>query len=147
MKMEQLQAFDGGTCGTSDLTDVLGITATKEDWMSAQQDYWQECISIAAEECDLTLTPEQLAYLAEAVEGGHEHYGQAFYSPPASDRLDDIEREWKAKLKAQQDEHERYMRNAETAVKQALRVHCDDQVTIGSYGEVLRHGGRTERIQ
>jgi len=22
--MEQLQAFDGGTCGTSDLTDVLG---------------------------------------------------------------------------------------------------------------------------
>jgi hypothetical protein len=24
MKMEQLQAFDGGTCGTSDLTDVLG---------------------------------------------------------------------------------------------------------------------------
>ena len=24
MKMEQLQAFDEGTCGTSDLTDVLG---------------------------------------------------------------------------------------------------------------------------
>ena len=23
--MEQLQAFDGGTCGTSDLTDVLGV--------------------------------------------------------------------------------------------------------------------------
>ena len=115
--------------------------------MSAQQDYWQECISIAAEECDLKLTHEQLTYLAEAVEGGHEHYGQAFYSPPSSDRLDDIEREWKAKLKAQQDEHERYMRNAETAVKQALRVHRDDQVTIGSYGEVLRHGGRTERIQ
>ncbi len=29
MKMEQLQAFDGGTCGTSDLTDVLGFTAPK----------------------------------------------------------------------------------------------------------------------
>lgn len=27
--------------------------------MSAQQDYWQECISIAAEECELKLTPEQ----------------------------------------------------------------------------------------
>lgn len=27
--MEQLQAFDGGTCGTSDLTDVLGFTAPK----------------------------------------------------------------------------------------------------------------------
>jgi SAM-dependent methyltransferase len=26
MTVEQLQAFDGGTCGTSDLTDVLGLT-------------------------------------------------------------------------------------------------------------------------
>ena len=25
--MEQLQAFDGGTCGTSDLTDVLGAVS------------------------------------------------------------------------------------------------------------------------
>lgn len=115
--------------------------------MSAQNDYWKECISIASEECDLKMTPEQLTYLADAVEGGHEHYGMAFYSPPPSDRLSDIEREWKAKLKAQQDEHERYVHNAETAVKQALRVHRDDQVTIGSYGEVLRHGGRTARIQ
>lgn len=115
--------------------------------MSAQNDYWKECIAIAAEECDLPLTLEQLTYLANAVEGGHEHYGMAFYSPPPSDRLNDIEREWKVKLKAQQDEHERYVRNAETAVKQALRVPCDARVTIGSYGEVLRYGGRTERIQ
>jgi hypothetical protein len=26
--MEQLQAFDGGTCGTSDLTDVLGVAVS-----------------------------------------------------------------------------------------------------------------------
>lgn len=115
--------------------------------MSAKRDYWQECISIAAEECDLKLTPEQLDYVASSAESGHEHYGMAFYSPPPSDRISDIEREWKAKLKAQQDEHERYVRNAETAVKQALRVHHDDPVTIGAHGEVLRHGGRTERIQ
>ena len=110
-------------------------------------EYWKECIAIAADECELTLTSEQLECLASSAEGGHENYGMAFYSPPASDRMNDIEREWKSKLKAAQDEHERYMRNAETAVKQALRVHRDDQVTIGSYGEVLRHGGRTERIQ
>ena len=115
--------------------------------MTAQLDYWKECIAIAAEECELALTPEQLNYLAEAAESGHEHYGMAFYSPPPSDRLNDIEREWKAKLKAVQDDHERYVRNSETAIKQALRVHRDDQVTIGEYGEVLRHGGRTERIQ
>ena len=115
--------------------------------MTAQRDYWSECISIAAEECGLTLTTEQRDYLADAAESGHEHYGMAFYSPPDSDRIGDIEREWKAKLKAQQAEHERYVNNAETAVKQALRVHRDDQVTIGSHGEVLRHGGRTEVIQ
>lgn len=115
--------------------------------MSVQKDYWKECISIAADECDLILTDEQLDYLASSAEGGHENYGMAFYSPPPSERLNDIEREWKAKLKRQQDEHDLYVRNAEIAVKQALRVGRDDQVTIGEYGEVLRHGGRTERIQ
>ena len=134
-----------GANEASELKAQLCIT-TRES-MGAQNDYWKECISIAAEECDLALTPEQLSYIAEAVEGGHEHYGMAFYSPPPSDRLNDIEREWKAKLKAQQDEHDRYARNAETAVKQALHVHLDDKVTIGEYGEVLLHGGRTERIQ
>ena len=29
--MEQLQAFDGGTCGTSDLTDVLGAVPPAAD--------------------------------------------------------------------------------------------------------------------
>jgi hypothetical protein len=115
--------------------------------MSAQRDYWQECIAIAAEECDLKLTPEQLDYLAGAAEGGHEHYGMAFYSPPPSERMDEIEGGWKAKLKALQAEFDAYRGHAETAVKQALRVHRDDPVTIGAYGEVLRHGGRTERIQ
>jgi len=40
--------------------------------------YWEECISIAADECDLLLTKEQLEYLADAVAGGHENYGMAF---------------------------------------------------------------------
>ena len=55
--------------------------------MTAKQDYWQECISIAAEECALKLTPEQLDCLASSAEAGHEHYGMAFYSPPESDRI------------------------------------------------------------
>lgn len=111
------------------------------------KDYWKECIAIAAEECDLTLTEEQLEYLASSAEIGHDHYGMAFYSPPDSDRIHDIEREWKAKLKAQQEEHERYVNNAEIAIKQALRVHRDDPVTIGSHGEVLLYGGRIVQIQ
>ena len=55
--------------------------------MSAQRDYWQECMAIAAEECELTLTPEQLDCLASSAESGHDHYGMVFYSPPPGERL------------------------------------------------------------
>ena len=51
-----------------------------------EQDYWEECIAAGADECDLTLTKEQLSALAESVTGGFENYGMAFYSPPPSDR-------------------------------------------------------------
>lgn len=110
----------------------------------SKSDYWKDCIAEAAEECDLKLTPEQLDCLAGGAESGHEHYRMAFYSP---DRIGDIEAEWKAELKRLQAEFDAYRNNAETAVKQALRQHCDAQVTIGERGEVLRYGGRTERIQ
>lgn len=115
--------------------------------MSAQSDYWKECVTIAADECGATLTAEQINYIAESVEGGHECYGMAFYSPPQSDRYAQIEREWKLKLDAKQRELDQYRENAEMAVKQALRQHSDAQVTIGKRGEVFRHCGRTEVIQ
>lgn len=110
-------------------------------------DYWKECISIAADECGLDMTSEQLEELAEGVSGGHENYGMAFYSPPASERLDDIENEWKQKLKDLQSEFNAYRHNAETAIKQALRQRRDSNVSIGDHGEVLRHDGRTTQIQ
>lgn len=110
-------------------------------------DYWKECVSIAADECGLKLTKEQLECLAESFEGCHDNYGLAFYSPPSTDRISDIERQWKAKLAAKELELERYRNNAETAVKQALRQRSDAIVSIGEYGEVFRHGGRTEQIQ
>lgn len=110
-------------------------------------DFWKECISIAADECELSMTPEQLECLAGSVSGGHENYGMAFYSPPDSDRYDDIEREAKSKLKALQAEFDAYRNNAESAVKQALRQRHDESVSIGDHGEVFRHGGRTEQIQ
>lgn len=110
-------------------------------------DYWKECISIAADECELSLTDDQLAYLADAASSGHEHYGMAFYSPPASDRLNEIEREWKRKLADLQAEFDAYRGNAETAVKRALRQHYDANVSIGEHGEVTRHDGRITQIQ
>jgi hypothetical protein len=111
------------------------------------REYWKECIALAADDIGLSLTPEQLDAIAESVEGGHENYGMAFYSPPPSDRTSSIEREWKSKLDRLQAEFDAYRGNAEEAVKKALHQHSDENVSIGKYGEVFRHGGRTEQIQ
>ena len=110
-------------------------------------EYWKECIAIAADERELTLTSEQLECLASSAEGGHENYGMAFYSPPASDRLNDIEREWKAKNAALQREFDAYRGNAETAVKKALKQYYDANVSIGEHGKVFKHDGSTVQIQ
>jgi hypothetical protein len=113
----------------------------------SRSDYWEETIAQAAEECELLITPEQLKVIAEAVEISHDNYGMAFYSPPDHERIDDIEKEWKMKLADKQRELDRYINNAETAIKQALRQRPDTHVTIGNHGEVFSHGGRTTQIQ
>lgn len=112
-----------------------------------EKDYWAECISQAACDCDLKLTDDQLCCLAEAASDGHESYGMAFYSPPNSDRYADIEREWEKKYKDLEKVLNKYQRDAETAMKQALNVHRDASITIGEHGEVLHHAGRTTRVQ
>jgi len=111
------------------------------------QAYWKECISEAAEECGLKLTQGQLDCLASGAQAGHEHYGMAFYSPPSSDRIREIERDDADRLKRLQSEYDEYRNNAETAMKRALRQHRDAHVAIGEHGEVTRHGGRMEIIQ
>lgn len=110
-------------------------------------DYWKECMSIAAAECDLTLTSEQLRALADSAEAGHDHYGMAFYSPPPSERLDAIKSEGDAKYAALKREFEAYQGNAEQAIKKALRISRSTPVSICKYGEVLTHDGRPERAQ
>ena len=111
------------------------------------EDYWRECISNAAEECGALLTSEQVNEIAGSVQGAHENYGMAFYSPPSSDRISTVEREGNAKLARLQAEFDAYRENAETAVKRALRQRRDANVTIEKNGEVLRWGGRVEQIQ
>jgi hypothetical protein len=101
----------------------------------------------AAEECEFKMTPEQLDCFASMAERGHDYYGMVFYSPPPIDRLSEIEDGWKKKLTALQAEFDAYKGHAETAVKQALHVHRDDNVSIEPEGEVLMHGGRTVRVQ
>jgi hypothetical protein len=82
-----------------------------------QLDYWEECLDPSSCEYGITVTLEQLKAIAADVQGGHENYGMAFYSPPAGDRIADIEREWKKKYDDLQREFDKYRGNAETAVK------------------------------
>lgn len=115
--------------------------------MSDDLDYWIECISLGMEECGLTLSQAQLKALAESAQAGHDNYGTAFYSPPSTDRIADIEREHKAELERIRQEADTYRQNAERAIKEALHQNLDANVSIGEYGEVFRHGGRTIQIQ
>lgn len=110
-------------------------------------DYWKECVSEAAESCGVELTEEQVIHIAASVEGCHENFGMAFYSPPPSDRLAVIEQEAQAKYDRLEREFEAYRDNANTAIRKALRQHPDAVVSVEEGGEVYRHGGRTERIQ
>ena len=110
-------------------------------------DYWLECVQQSLEEHGVTATKEQAQAIATDVQITHDNYGMAFYSPPSSDRYAEIEREWGEKLRRLQVEFDAYRSNAETAVRIALRQHSDANVSIGEYGEVFRHGGRTEVIQ
>jgi 23S rRNA A1618 N6-methylase RlmF len=109
--------------------------------------YWEECLDSSFCEHGITVTPEQLKAVAEDVQGGHENYGMAFYSPPVGDRIADIKREWKKKYDDLQREFDEYRGNAETAVKQALKQYSDANISIGEYGEVFRYDGCTTQIQ
>lgn len=110
-------------------------------------EYWEEAVSEAAYACGAVLTPDQIKTIGEALAISHECYGQAFYQPPASDRMDAIEREWKQKYEALERQFEQYQRNAEKAVGQALNQFPDSQIRIGEYGDVFRYDGRFEQIQ
>lgn len=102
-------------------------------------DYWEECISIAAEECGLSISEDQLRILASAVENGHENYGQAFYSPPSADRVSVIKKECIAKVKEAQNETERI--RSDFIKNVCMRWSCDASRVIlegGGHVSILR---------
>ena len=98
-------------------------------------EYWEETLSDAAQECGLTLTPEQLTALAEAAQSAHECYGMAFYTPPSSDRIAVIERECKQKVESARAEANRMRDNFVKNVCKRRGVR-PDQVEIGDNGDV-----------
>lgn len=66
-------------------------------------DYWEECISIALEECGLSATKEQINDIAGAVEGAHENYGMAFGYDAIPNPLQEENRKLQAEIKAERD--------------------------------------------
>lgn len=118
--------------------------------MSAE--YWDEAIGCAFDSEGVfsawgDLPGQTRDRIAGALQTSHEMYGMAHYTPPPSDRINVIEREWEAKIKALQRDFDDYREDAETAVKRALRQNHDANVSIGKHGEVLKHSGRTTVIQ
>lgn len=71
--------------------------------MSAEHDYWRECVDAAANDCGLVLTEEQAECLTRAFEGGHENYGMAFYQPPAGEHYRSEIKELKRKLEEERE--------------------------------------------
>ncbi len=71
--------------------------------MSAERDYWRECVDAAASECGLVLTEEQAECLAGAFQGGHENYGMAFYQPPSGEHCRAEIKDLELKLKEERE--------------------------------------------
>jgi len=69
----------------------------------AQRDYWTECVEISFEEAGISATPEQIEIVAGGVEGCHENYGMAFYTPPAGEYLRSEVADLKRQLQAEID--------------------------------------------
>ena len=109
--------------------------------------YWQEAVELACGHAGIALTSEQAESIGEAISISHDNYGQAFYSPPSSDFADREEREWKRKYDTLKAEFDRYISNAEEAVRKKFRLRESDAVSIGEYGSVFTHGGRTTQLQ
>jgi uncharacterized CHY-type Zn-finger protein len=61
------------------------------------KDYWHEAVAVAMEEAGVSATPEQIAMIAEAMEGCHENYGMYMghnaISHPAVEAADRLRRE------------------------------------------------------
>lgn len=72
-------------------------------------DYWRECISSAFGDVGIVATDEQIAEVADAVEGAHENYGMAFYQPSFSEHP----------------VHEELRKAKEDLRKERDKVHCE----------------------
>ena len=101
-------------------------------------EYWRECILTATEDAGIELPVATVNVLAEAVMNGHENYGQAFYQPPASDRLAVIKEEHARELAKKDAEHREETRRFDRAIRRANGWYSDVHYEIDSIGCIRR---------
>lgn len=111
-----------------------------------EREYWIQCLTEAAEECDATLTKEQIVFMANQARSAHEHYDLGFSIPSPNERINAVESEWQRKYEALQAEFDRHKNLAEHALKNAYRIHRDDSVSIEPNGAVTVYDGRERQI-
>lgn len=98
-------------------------------------DYVQEQLAQVALDLSLALSQESLEALTIASIDACRQYKEYSYEPSWGDRLNDIEEEYKKKLKTKEAELNNYIKNAESAVARIL--HKDGyQISIGEGGSV-----------
>jgi len=117
----------------------------------AHAEYWREAVMMAFEDSGLwdaikDIPMDKLMEVGATLSVSAEHQGEAFYTPPASDRINSIEREWKAKFERLQAEHDSYVETAGKTIGRILRQDSGDHVFMSANGDVYRSGGRTEQI-
>jgi len=126
---------------------TYNLTKWRRKMSYSKADYYAEYLSDCFTDFKIEVTNEQLHEIAEGLLISIDCESQAFYTPPASDRYAEIDREWKQKYDALRKEFDKYVGNAENAIKKALRQPSDANVGIGEYGEVTRYDGRSTQIQ
>lgn len=113
--------------------------------------YYQEAFELAMDAAGCwhlveQMTLEQREAVGQGIAGSVENEGLAIYRPPASDRINAIEREWQQRLDDERDRTEAARVGAEKAVRSLLRIPRDIPITVTDGGEVYRSDGRTTRI-
>lgn len=107
-------------------------------------EYWEECISEAAESCGLAMTPEQHVTMAEAVAGAHECYSMAFGAPDISvqSEIADLKR----RLKHAEAAQEEAVRRVEDAARNSQKESHDRMAgQISRLQEALRAERESKR--
>lgn len=117
----------------------------------ARADYWRESVMIAFEDNGLwdavkDIPMDKLLEVGASLANSAENQSMAFYTPPASDRISEIEREWKGKLDRLQAEHDRYVETAGRTLGRVLRQNSDTPVFMDENGDVYRSDGRVTQI-